>query len=364
MSEGEKEKPQQQKAAADAYDRRRYVMPGATREGLYRRMNVRGFLVDFFGALVPGILFIFLSFLALVYPTYIFLKVLYMVIDPTAVIDTTGMFYEIVRLDTALSIELCVLLLVGSYVVGSMYFRMDPKKPDFHSYMQSSRGSSEKERAGSVVQVRGDETPDVQFPYRYLKEYLNIRGLEHLARMVRWSGEDKVTHIKRSKTFINTLKIRLEFYFPASCGTITKNEAHVRLASSLWYILRRMKFISGAGLTLAVASVAISKLFLHQVSFDLLVSFALGAFVLVNSILGMRKIQKAFHYQRVREIVYVLETAYIAAKEKPQILEGLVSEDYESATPRPESPSPEQDAPSPVPPPMKYSWWQRLFGGA
>ena len=61
--------------------------------------------------------------------------------------------------------------------------------------------------------------------YINLREYLLTRGLEHLARLVPWPDKDEKldeaedkgkpsTPVKRTKNFINILKIRLGWHYP------------------------------------------------------------------------------------------------------------------------------------------------------
>jgi hypothetical protein len=94
---------------------------------------------------------------------------------------------------------------------------------------------------------------DIQFPYSNLKNYLEARNFNHLFPYIKWdsrvilkSGEkntgeskrDEVSEEKdksRSKSFINQLKTRIHFFYPESTFNIIKNEAHIRLASSMWY---------------------------------------------------------------------------------------------------------------------------------
>lgn len=294
------------------------------KEGAYYGLNVRGFIVDFFGALVPGLLFIFLSFFALGWPIWLFMTELQIFIASNAT-PPLELFKQIRELSTVLTVELSILLLVASYVIGTLFFRRDPKAPDHISYEQSSKKFDEDERKGWVVQKDESGKEDVQFPYRYLREYLSKRELTHLAAMIPWEGKDQATHLKRTKTFINMLKIRLEFYFPEKCGTLIKNEAQVRLMSSLWYITKTLLLFGSIGIFFIALSMFIGGPLMHDFPFDFLISLSVVIFVLVNSFLGKRMIQEFFHYQRVREIIYVLETAYIAAKEKPVILDGIIS---------------------------------------
>jgi hypothetical protein len=89
-----------------------------------------------------------------------------------------------------------------------------------------------------------------QFPYSHLYEYLTERGLKHIADYVPWRGNEEGSHGLRTKMFINLLKIRLHYMVPLKCGEIVRNEAHIRMMSSVWYAasaLRWLCLVAAAG---------------------------------------------------------------------------------------------------------------------
>lgn len=96
------------------------------KDGAYYGLNVRGFILDFFGALVPGLLFIFLSFFALGWPIWLFMKELQILIASNAT-PPLGLFKQVRELSTVLTVELSILLLVASYVIGTLFFAAIPK---------------------------------------------------------------------------------------------------------------------------------------------------------------------------------------------------------------------------------------------
>lgn len=116
--------------------------------------------------------------------------------------------------------------------------------------------------------------------------------------------------------FINLLKIRLHHDVPEKCAEITRNEAHVRMMSSVWYAARTLKYLALTSIVPLMCGIlpAIRRApeFLGLVVATLVIAF--GSFCL------QLYIRKFFHYQRVREIVYVLETAHYASKDHPEIL--------------------------------------------
>jgi hypothetical protein len=153
---------------------------------------------------------------------------------------------------------------------------------------------------------------DAQFPYLFIGEYLERRGLNHLACYIPWRGQKVETHRRRTKMFINILKIRLKFLIPERCKDIVRNEAHVRLATSVWYASRFLLAASAISLVLLGLALLVpgtprpSADFLHVLLLDIGV-FALPMYL-------KQKIEQFLHYMRVREIVYVLETAHFATE--------------------------------------------------
>ena len=112
--------------------------------------------------------------------------------------------------------------------------------------------------------------------------------------------------------FINQLKIRLQFVVPEKCKDIVRNEAHVRLATSLWYAIRWLIGASGVALLLIAAGVfaALPK----PEPYHFAGAFGFDVLVFSLALLTKFKIEKFIHYLRVREIVYVLETADFAIR--------------------------------------------------
>ncbi|HWB05366.1 MAG TPA: hypothetical protein VG796_20195 [Verrucomicrobiales bacterium] len=93
----------------------------------------------------------------------------------------------------------------------------------------------------------------IEYPYTHLFEYLTYRGLHHLAAIVPWKGKEGDTPPLRTKFFINALKIHLSFHVPGKCGQIVRNEGHIRLMSSVWYAARALAGVTVLGLVLVAA---------------------------------------------------------------------------------------------------------------
>lgn len=112
--------------------------------------------------------------------------------------------------------------------------------------------------------------------------------------------------------FINILKIRLISLNPDISRTIVRNEAHVRLATSVWYASSILLILSTT--ILILLSVIIPRCLEIGIGSTLFISSSFS-FLLFLFCIGMRHhLRKCIHYMRVREVIYVLETAYIAEK--------------------------------------------------
>ena len=286
------------------------------------RPTIRDFLVDLLGSLVPGVLFVFLAVSALLWPVWSLGRVLQ---EATPI--GPQFFEQIAKTSEVFRFELVAFFIVASYVAGHFLFRQDPKNPDVESYKRTSRTFSEEEAEHWVVQKGPgegpDDEPDVQFPYRYLREYLTSRELTHLADLVPWEGNDKSTWHKRTKSFINILKIRLMFYFPDRCGQTTRNEAHVRLMSSVWYASSTLRPIAVIGVATALVAGGVAAVDAGEFRPNFLVPMSMSLLVFLLATWTKGTVERFLHYQRVREVIFVLETAYNAAQEKPSILENL-----------------------------------------
>jgi len=305
---------------------------------------VREFLVDFLGSLVPGFFFV-----SLAAPLVLALCLTYWnaMAAIAGVPADYGSTLEVIR---TFRIEVVCTLLVLAYVLGTIFHHRDPKEPDQESAEYILRRLTEPSEVHRLV-IQPEEWPPAsglpprgkpvfspeeahrlatgegaQYPYSHLKEYLISRGLYELAELVKWEWAPAVTPAEkeartakdlRSKMFINVLKIRLQYEAPEKCGIIIRNEAHIRMMSSVWFACKALQRLSGA-------VTAIAALVLLAVTWKAgpprLPSFwsipALAALVWLFGKLVQLPIRKFIHYQRIREIVFVLETAWFAAKSR------------------------------------------------
>lgn len=284
-----------------------------------RRSIVSDFYIDFLGSLVPGLFAIILAGSVLFLSTAVLCRSFCPVkssgqtASPAQTIDilteTTPAFWLGPYGTTAIA-------LVLAYVVGSVFYRQDPKVPDHRSArLIWKRTKSKEDRERLAVQPtteRSEEitTYDAQFPYFFLYEYLTGRGLDHLASWIPWKGRDPNTWKYRTKMFINLLKIRLQFLVPSKCKDIVRNEAHVRMATSVWYASRWV--MAACTIALILILVASLRYISSEIDHTLIGIFAFDLLVLLIAVFMKFKIEKFLHYLRVREVVYVLETAYFA----------------------------------------------------
>lgn len=270
------------------------------------------FYIEFLGSLVPGLFALFLSLIVIGIPLYVLCRALQsgkaLALFPDKIDFGFGAY------------GVTGILLVVAYVLGYIFYRQDPKVPDWRSARRVYKYVSPSDREHLAVQPRSpsqmgrdDIHPnDAQFPYFFLYEYLKGRGLDHLAEWIPWRGKNSMTWKYRTKMFINQIKIRLQFLVPEHCKDIVRNEAHVRLATSVWYATRWIRGVSGLGVVILAIAFFIS----NSIRFDFFFSVAICADVLTFMLCFFlkRQIENFIHYLRVREIVYVLETAHFAVE--------------------------------------------------
>jgi hypothetical protein len=157
-----------------------------------------------------------------------------------------------------------------------------------------------------------------------LYEYLSERGLDHLADLIPWHGNNKNTHPFRTKHFLNILKIRLEFLFPDRYVTVARNEAHVRLMTSGWYVTSSLRWIALVGTSLGLASYIVTSLRMDDFwPIQNVDAIIMPFIVYLAALTAKQQIERVVHYQRIREIIFVLEMAFWAKKYQPDLLDNL-----------------------------------------
>lgn len=400
--------------------------------------RLRDLFLDFLACLVPG--FVFVVTITLFVLGIIFLSSYSIWMWSSSGIDKLYAFLITTNFFSYYTFHFwfTAAIVFISFIVGHILYRLNPKTPDYASFLRMRKKVITKKKENRekdewvVKRGFGVVSKEVQFPYDNLKRYLEARGFEYLSKYILYDNE--IT--QRSKTFINKLKIRIFLAFPGKTHSIIRNEAHIRLASSVWYAARYIIktsylcgfilvmillftyfsfffkktnaldlnvrpnfviyfienfdciFLSGCLLSVIVASVGflnrqIAKfhmrlwnkekiekqidkeedekkarifcsriLFFHNVydfaplfmylfllvnsmlllicgnseDLRLFIKYTacygiLSIFLLIGAIFSKHRIEETIHYQRVREIVYVLETAFIC---------GLISDTNEN----------------------------------
>ncbi|MCW5205847.1 hypothetical protein VU08_02795, partial [Desulfobulbus sp. F5] len=314
--------------------------------------NLKDFLlplVEFFGILVPGVIFMISLVPAIMIPLAIAFEMINSQIKQahshTDILSGGRIFYNdiakyiFIFTKEGFSSIYGLLFLIISYVVGYIFFRQDIKVPDRKSFEKTPQ---KYKTTGPILlkpvkklclidyyycKCRGiypqsaedvDKYEDcAEFPYGDLKSYLNKRGLYHLSNMIRWGGSNEDNYKYKTKHFVNILKIRLEFLFPRQYVKIQKNKAHVRLMSSIWYVSDTMIDISSVLLAtglfscfvIIISSTLVEKS-LHAEIFLYIISPIFAVYLVYKYIKS--KIENLLHHQRIRELIYILESAYFA----------------------------------------------------
>jgi len=342
------------------YEKDEIRLENYLKKRLHPNVAIQEYLVDLLGGLLPGILFI-IAFIISIFPPLYVIASFYT--EEQSLFELANSFFvSIQQTPSAIWLVLFLLFVLLSYVVGHIFYRRDPKTPDRKSFkrlakiMKASyvhrisklglRISNKKNlklirRLGLKIYLYRHwntcknfniyleqdlkenygctSVSNCEFPYPFYSEYLKKRGLKHLLKLSIWC-EKKAFH--RSKTFINILKIRLKYHFPEKFGTITRNEAHIRLASSAWYVSGISIYLGVIGflisLALCIQKVIIMKptefgIFYHeflQKASSNLIALFLPLIITILSFYLKYNISKFIHYQRLREVFYVLETSF------------------------------------------------------
>jgi hypothetical protein len=308
-----------------------------------RRLSVEEFLVDFLGGLIPGILFLAAS-ATIVFPVAHAIlrqqqKATHAALED-AILAVASATKET---PNALWFGALIIILLIAYVVGHLFYRHDPNGPDARSFrwLARKREYRDKElklnfiKRGILFVLRpweldkrdmllGDlacaNARECQFPYVHYDAYLKKRGLDDLLSWTKWTESET----RRTKNYINRLKILLRQRHPEKCASILRNEAHVRLATSTWYVSGALLFMSSGGIGCLLLLVLGST----GPHVDRALSAMLGSFlsafvccltVLVFSLYSRISIAKFLHYQRMREVFFVIETARVALRRAPTI---------------------------------------------
>lgn len=265
----------------------------------------RGFGSDLFGRLLPGLLFIIGTIVALSPPMYIFMRSDSEISCMNALLSNAD---EIARILDSIWVLLVIVILFLSYALGHLFFRSEIKQIDIKSYERSlKKGLDER-----IADLACDSTSGCEHPYPHLGEYLKKRGFDHLLPLVPWVDKSKSDF--RSKKYMDILKIRIMAKDGELANTLVHNEAHIRLSSGLWFAADALKWVAAIGLgiiilaTLIEGNPEISVLEkLRQATTHIGPIFPPGA-VLLIAIYIQRRVTSFLHELRVREALFILET--------------------------------------------------------
>jgi hypothetical protein len=120
-------------------------------------------------------------------------------------------------------------------------------------------------------------------------------------------------------------------HHPQKCRQIVHNEAHIRLASGTWYVAKALRGLALVGLAMVVFAVAYSAISVKtgwSIDWQVVIQAPGRQFwtilsplvVLIVARYLRRKIDCFYHYQRMREVDFVLETAFAAFQGQDKLL--------------------------------------------
>lgn len=292
------------------------------------RGALKEFVVEFLGGLIPGVAFLLAITPALILPVA---KAIHFVFPSYDILLPVFGASESLTIGLVLFFVIPALFafLVFAYIAGHLFYRLDPKVADHASFLRIPRHKSQD---GMVRAVEGGDIP-IEFPYHFLQEYLAARGIDYLAKRVPWGPGN---FQRRAKHFANALKIRILVESPHNFGLLARNEGHIRLSSSMWYVCRVLLGSSIIGLFAFFGTIIMTHLSGSLPSVKVTPHFVAPLLVFAFSWLGKWAIERALHYQREREILFILETAHwlCISGRAPKIFDGLNPEDTNVSTDR------------------------------
>ena len=288
-------------------------------------LAVQGFMIKLLGGLVPGILFLSGASFSLIPATYLVICFASGV-KPISLIKFGGNFFNAIKnTPSTIWIPVFGIIVTLAYVVGHLFYRRDPKKPDQRSFKIQLKKPEfpTKDIKDRVVKLREElvcsEEKEVEVPYPSGKENIGRRGLCHICSLILSKDSDHEHY--RNKNVINLLKRYIKYHFPEKYRTIIRNEAHIQLTSSLWYVSHTLRVFCIIGFALVLITVLIIHGFKFDKAYIPYISFLIPqVFVFLASEYSRIRIEKFIHYQRLREVIFVLETTFAALRESPQYL--------------------------------------------
>lgn len=273
---------------------------------------IRELAIPFLGSLVPGI--------------YLWLGIIFSIIPPIALIFTLNNYSENFDLLLYLSTILhnirsgsWFLFILIAYVLGAIVSKQDPKITDQKSFTRISKNLGKQSNIGNTLACTNLE--NCEYPYPNFSDYIEKRGLNHLLPLIPWKENPDL----KSKAYINKLKLHVELCSPTAYLILVRNEAHIRLTNTVWHssILIRYCCIFGIVLTLITSIFTLSNqsaLNFVNANIRYIISAAVfPAFVLLITEYIRINIEKVFHWQRLRELIFIFETYYIICNDTKKI---------------------------------------------
>jgi hypothetical protein len=307
---------------------------------------VRDNIVDILGSLVPGMVFTTLMVPTIVIPPLI---AVYQIPNfPAFPIYLGDFLYGPVTWEKLIFviIPLIALWLLASYILGFIFFRQDPKIVDAMSANRIVRRAAGedlffehktnierkfpylrwKTKIPFIEYVPLHYAVNVEFPYIKIRSALRTRGLHYLSDKIPWDENNYSERARRTKHYANALKLRILMKCPEEYSILARNEAHVRLSSSMWFVSRSLRHFSLFGFDLYIGIGLILWIFLGvSLEFSILAWFP-PIVIYLAAFWSSIAIENSFHYQRTREIMFILETAYWLEKTNkiPNLFDGII----------------------------------------
>ncbi len=126
------------------------------------------------------------------------------------------------------------------------------------------------------------------------------------------------------------MKLDIKLYTPELAEVVESNEAHIRLMSGTWIAIKHSLWLVIPGLGLCFAALLISYVLEIGAHVEIeeaarnefppyLVYFLVSGFLLGSMLWAKWRIEKLFHYRRVNELFYIVQSAHIADLAKKKI---------------------------------------------
>lgn len=309
---------------------------------IYPRLS--DFFVDFFGALIPGTIFVSILVFLLVDYTYIIITILDYYIyknHPVSIEQLT----KIPEVSNYIYLILFIFYIFISYTFGFIFLRFGPRKPDKESFKLFLKREIKNKFINYILEIYSEKTIDdnttmkerlvainktynkLFWPYAHLHHYLKD-SVPIIAEMVNWGVINGVKKQNPNRTQINAIKEAIQFHYPEQYVTLSRHEGQVRFLSSIWYVCKNLKLLSFIG---GIANIILLLLDIKYNIFNGLdqpiikISLVLNLMIYAISHYIKLSIEDNFHFIRVREITSILTMTYQARKLDPNFCEEFVS---------------------------------------